>query len=237
MFSAIQSVFADHYVGLFGSTLIGLVVNFVAQTIFPANLIDGIPAWNWYVAVLTQLLIYPSLSYLAWSSKEFSLSWLECGWRDNDSSSLFYELCFMYAFFGYLGKDMWALRSNLLFIIHHIACMVGILIALKVSYGVGAFVAAVSILEAGTLSYNLRCIFKAKWAISMYHIVLTISNLGTVAMQIWYFYTPANLTIKIASAVLIFGIVIGRQQEVYADWKKISAKEKEEEELAKAKSN
>ena len=68
--------------------------------------------------------VYPLLAYVAFQSKNVSFKeWCEMSWREARGG--FAERAWFSLFFGYLLKDMFVM-DDALFLLHHVACMLGV---------------------------------------------------------------------------------------------------------------
>mmetsp|Transcript_27595 Transcript_27595/g.36199 ORF Transcript_27595/g.36199 Transcript_27595/m.36199 type:complete len:262 (-) Transcript_27595:101-886(-) len=213
----------EHGVSLLCISLFSVITNVLCKKFGPQRKVDGFGLWNWMMSLFWQFVIYPYFAIAAWKQKDFGMQWLYCGW--DDFPSMFFEKGFHYAFFGYLIKDMWELRSDFLFMLHHIICLLGIMVSFSLSAGVGFTVWIVFILETGTASFNCKKIWSDNFAVSRaYHCVMTLSN--SVALVILFFFCQIDLDLftKTLCIIIIMSLLIGRQQEVFLDIKKAQRK-------------
>jgi len=145
-------------VGIGACTAIGLLGNdwFSRNVAVGLPVHDGCPMWSWYIGAIMQGIVYPAMVFLAFRDKGYDLvPWLDAGWQDHPS--FLWEKAFLYSFFGYLLKDM-LIMTDLLFILHHIACMVGVLLTLYLPRGAVALVLGMVLLELGSFCMCLSFI-------------------------------------------------------------------------------
>jgi len=218
-----------HFIGFIFATLFGSFTKITAAYLFPSYLVGGYPAFNVILSIIYQVLIYPPLAFSAWYSKNFVYSWLKLGW--NAHQSVLYETLFFYAFFGYLAKDMRAnvSRQDPLLFYHHIICMIGTFSALVMQNAIGGFILQITVLELGSMFYNLKCLLEKFEIFSyIYWVGMTASNLGAATFQVWYIteVIDANIVLKVISSILIFGLIAGRQREVILQMQNFKTKAK-----------
>ena len=65
------------------------------------------------------------------------------------------ERVWLYAMFGFMMKDMWIFRNDVLFFLHHGIALAGVLVFFTVPAGLGQFLVGGTVLEMGNLTYNI----------------------------------------------------------------------------------
>jgi len=160
----------------------------------------GIPLRSWLLSAALQGFGYTSLLALAWHHRTSN-------WAD-DGLGLFapgldryYLRLFMYAFFGYLVRDLPDSKDDPLFVAHHLCCMGGILTTLTAAPDSGSTTATLGIasLEVGSFFFNLWCLddtmrklkfrfWPGRFINEGYHILFPISNI----VAAFFLYTTAK---------------------------------------------
>jgi hypothetical protein len=148
---AVHSLNYDAAVGMVTMTVLGVAINAVlSRTVaVGAPRVEGCTRWSWYMGLFTQSLVYPLICFLAWRSKGFETTpWLNAKWTDY-GGDFYFERLWFYAFFGYLMKDM-ADMTDALYIVHHVACMVGVIMTLFLPCGFVPLLLGMCSLEMGS---------------------------------------------------------------------------------------
>ena len=174
---------SDAAVGMVAMTVLGLLINAVlSRTVaVGAPRVEGCTRWSWYCGLFTQSLIYPSICFLAWRSKGFETTkWLDSTWTDS-GGDFYFERLWFYTFFGYLMKDMGDI-DDVLYIAHHVACMVGVLMTLSLPCGFIPLLLGMCSLEMGSACMCVAKIFPEVPHTNprldgVYWVGMTISNL------------------------------------------------------------
>jgi len=169
-----------------GSLVLSIFGHCVNRTIaVGAPAIDDCPKWTWIVGPIFQLVMYPALLLLGRLAYDGNWeSYLNATW---DSSSFQYERLFLYSFFGYLVKDFFFM-GNVLFLIHHAACMLCIVLTFALPCGFVATICGMVVLEAGTGCYALSKIAPPQLfstAEYIYWIGMTLSNVVCLGLVLY----------------------------------------------------
>ena len=123
--------------------------------------VAGQALYLYAVAIMFQVMVYPSFAIAAWRSKDFSHDWLVQGWTSTPmTDNMRHERHYMYAMFGYMVKDMFIFIVNdPVFFAHHALCIVGTLCILSIPAGLGTFILGGTALELGTFTFNVALLF------------------------------------------------------------------------------
>lgn len=159
---------------------------------------SNVSVWCWLLSATLSGLVYPSLYAAALYSAGSATRW---DWLHNtDTRQMstpgrdleFFKYIF-YAFFGYLARDLPTCLDSPLFLLHHVACMCGIISTLETS-SPGAIAAAhgILVLELGSCFFNVWSVddvmrhfpdefpwwpqWKGPWVSYGYYIGLSLSN-------------------------------------------------------------
>ena len=127
------------------------------------RLVAGTPLYIYAVAMIFQALVFAPTAYAAWSRWNFDPQWMKEGWTtargtihvDPMGEKKRLERLYLYSLFGYMIKDMWIFRNDVLFFLHHLICLFGILAFFAVPAGLGCFVVGGTVLELGNFTYNI----------------------------------------------------------------------------------
>mmetsp|Transcript_31415 Transcript_31415/g.61226 ORF Transcript_31415/g.61226 Transcript_31415/m.61226 type:complete len:236 (+) Transcript_31415:31-738(+) len=209
--------------GLCVGAACGFSLNRIAKAVGPDDIVMRYPRWVWLTGSFVQFVVYPLLYYLAWSGKDFSLGWLQGTWTDYlqpGGGGMDYEYMLIYALFGYMVKDVASMKSDRLFLVHHIVSIVLALVILYLPAGVGLSLSGLVILEVGTAFYGLKCQYpQSKVFLWLYLVMMTLSNLVVEVLIVWfYFLAPPSAYFKVLYAVFGTGLIYGRQAEVAKDF-------------------
>eukprot|EP01059_Diplonema_ambulator_P007156 TRINITY_DN1666_c1_g1_i4.p1 TRINITY_DN1666_c1_g1~~TRINITY_DN1666_c1_g1_i4.p1 ORF type:complete len:259 (+),score=49.25 TRINITY_DN1666_c1_g1_i4:66-779(+) len=171
------------------SVALGLAVNAVYSSLYPATLLDGSPLWSWYSATLYQAVSFPILCYLMVADKGFRSveDIANCSWDNKGEErcgSMFYEECLMYMVISYFVKDMFILLKNyhinFHFIIHHLVCIIGsyVILGFPRNGGVTAFCLGITELELGSFAMSRYLLnTTSPFLFYTYVLIMTFSNL------------------------------------------------------------
>jgi len=197
---------------------VGLGMNVFGSRIFPHDKIKGDPRWVYYISIFSQMLIFPFFGFLGWRENLDIYRWCFEPW--DRLPSVFWSRMYMASLWGYWMKDMY-LISDPLIIVHHVFCLLSLLIAVLLRHvgGLGFIVLGTLVLELGTVFYNWRSLFpENRFCKYFYWLAIPASNLVALAMACW-FWTFAEIDIVPRAFVFItvFGLVVGRQREMVLD--------------------
>lgn len=164
------------------TTCFGLVANILlARTIATDREdIEGCPVWSWIFGGAMQGCVYPLLAYFAFRSKNVTFKeWCGMSWREAQGGVA--EKAWFSVFFGYLLKDMFVMEDEL-FLLHHVACMLGIVLAMSLPRGAFIHLFAMASLEVGSLFMCLAKILPPSPHIDirldrLYWVSMTLSNI------------------------------------------------------------
>ena len=106
--------------------------------------------------MLFQLFVYPHFAWSAWRFTGYDERWFSQGWgSDPMGDAKQHERVWLYAMFGFMMKDMWIFRNDVLFFLHHGIALAGVLVFFTVPAGLGQFLVGGTVLEMGNLTYNI----------------------------------------------------------------------------------
>ena len=84
------------------------------------KIVEGVPLYLFFVAMLFQLFVYPHFAWSAWRFTGYDERWFSQGWgSDPMGDAKQHERVWLYAMFGFMMKDMWIFRNDVLFFLHH----------------------------------------------------------------------------------------------------------------------
>ena len=228
----------ESWIGLGGMTLLGLVINFVAVRTMAVGApdVEGCPRWSWYLGCFVQVFIYPTLVFLAWQEKGFEThAWLQSKWTDFNGS-FFYEKLWFYVFFGYLMKDM-GIITDFLYALHHVACMVGILMTFALPCGFVPLLLGMCSLEIGSATMSAAKILPEIPHTSpaldrVYWIGMTISNLVCLGccyynavIQDFHMNEPYQFYMKAVFITITLVLCYMRQDACNLNWSESSQRD------------
>lgn len=120
--------------------------------------------------------------------------------------------------------------SDPLIVIHHIFSMLSVFVCASVRDlgGLGHFVCGSTALELGTVWYNLRTLFDGRPRLRrVYWAFMTLSNLAGTFITCCFAVQPKYpLLARLFFFLTVLGLSIGRQRELYLDWKRAKTDEK-----------
>ena len=163
-FEAALEMIKPHATGLVCGSVLSIAFNTVARRNPDARrLVAGTPLYIYAVAMIFQALVFAPAAYSAWSRWNFDPQWMKEGWTtargtvnvDPMGEKKRLERVYLYALFGYMIKDMWIFRTDVLFFAHHLICLFGIAAFFAIPAGIGAFVVGGTVLELGNFTYNI----------------------------------------------------------------------------------
>ena len=146
-----------HVGGLAAASALSGAANLLFRS-FPNSrkVVEGVPLYLFFVAMLFQLFVYPHFAWSAWKFTGYDDGWFSQGWgADPMGAAKQHERVWLYAMFGFMMKDMWIFRNDLLFFLHHGIAMAGVLTFFTVPAGLGQFLVGGTVLEMGNLTYNI----------------------------------------------------------------------------------
>ena len=120
---AVTALDKSSLLGITGLSLLGFIVNEVMKRNVAVGRgdIEGCPVWSWYLGFVIQSVIYPSVIFMGFRSKNYDLhNWLQSAWADG---ACFWERLWFYLFAAYLIKDL-PITEDALYIAHHVVCLV-----------------------------------------------------------------------------------------------------------------
>eukprot|EP01127_Copromyxa_protea_P001469 TRINITY_DN11453_c0_g1_i1.p1 TRINITY_DN11453_c0_g1~~TRINITY_DN11453_c0_g1_i1.p1 ORF type:complete len:257 (+),score=22.56 TRINITY_DN11453_c0_g1_i1:170-940(+) len=204
------------------ASLMGVAMNSVASRVFPADPIKGDPRWVYYLSIFTQLCVFPPLAILSWQEQGDDVgNWFMNSWES--LPSVVYSRGYLAAMWGYVFKDL-AVLSNPLIVLHHFACMACVLIAggMRDQGGLGFLILGTTIFELGTLFYNLSTLFFTSWLTRrIYWMIMTVTNIVGASVATYFcFSTSFPLPARLFFLVTGIALGIGRELEVWKDWRK-----------------
>lgn len=205
-FEAALEMIKPHATGLAWGSVLSIAFNTVARRNPDARrLVAGTPLYIYAVAMIFQALVFAPAAYSAWSRWNFDPQWMKEGWTtargtvnvDPMGEKKRLERVYLYALFGYMIKDMWIFRTDVLFFAHHLICLFGIAAFFAIPAGIGAFVVGGTVLELGNFTYNIVLLVgkdsgktvpaKVKhYAEWLYATCMPLSNLVGAAMFVWF---------------------------------------------------
>jgi hypothetical protein len=165
-FEAAMEMIKPHAVGLVWGSVLSIAFNTAARRNPDARrLVAGTPLYIYAVAMIFQALVFAPAAYAAWSRWNFDPQWMKEGWTtargsinvDPMGEKKRIERVYLYALFGYMIKDMWIFRTDVLFFAHHLICLFGITAFFAIPAGIGAFVVGGTVLELGTSRTTSCC--------------------------------------------------------------------------------
>eukprot|EP00300_Choanocystis_sp_HF-7_P007004 c15033_g1_i3.p1 GENE.c15033_g1_i3~~c15033_g1_i3.p1 ORF type:complete len:269 (-),score=38.68 c15033_g1_i3:60-812(-) len=154
----------------------------IPRTSYPKRLIVGADDWTCYLSIVFQFGVYWVLATLGWWEAGFSWSWLVSSVHNLPSSG-FYERLLMQAFVFHLLKDPWDLQKPCLrmLFLHHLLCLIYIVVAHFMPSGFGAVVLDIAILEFASGAFNVEMCKPGSFT-TMYFIIVSIGTLSNVVL-------------------------------------------------------
>ena len=207
-------------------TAIGLFLNEVYERTFSRELLLGNPRWSWLLSLTYATVIYIPYVILMFWSKPVDPIWprgiLLCSIGDHtECGDMKYEQTFTTIMLSYFVRDSFVMlrnpKENGLFLIHHVACSVGIYLMVQLpprSGGFG-FIIGTGILEIGSACMNIGQLWPAFSII--FYVGMTISNIICIGLMI-NLMVSITLTPILTLLLTISGILIFlRQKESNAE--------------------
>mmetsp|Transcript_79511 Transcript_79511/g.170399 ORF Transcript_79511/g.170399 Transcript_79511/m.170399 type:complete len:333 (-) Transcript_79511:69-1067(-) len=207
--------------GLALAHALALLANRIAgRLVRSGEMLDGFPRWRWVLSAFTQAVIMPALVLLAWHNSSVSLGlgqWLAASARDLPG----FERWYVYALFASNSRDMFPMpaEANFLLKVHHWIVVSACVLALFAPQGFGLFVGGTFLLELGSMTFNLRCLYPQSMAINVaYQICMPVSNVAAVAGGVAMLgMTGIPVWMKALYFVVDVGVCIGRQRHAFKD--------------------
>ena len=136
---------------------------------------------------------YPCICFLGLRRRDYNLvAWMHTSWSEVKArkKSLSFVRVWLYSFAGYLFKDLFC-TDDLLYLLHHIGCLLGIMMALSLPCGTVSMMLLMFLFECGSLFMCLSKIFPPEPHIDirfdrLYWIMMTVSNLLGVVVMIYF---------------------------------------------------
>mmetsp|Transcript_116618 Transcript_116618/g.277228 ORF Transcript_116618/g.277228 Transcript_116618/m.277228 type:complete len:243 (-) Transcript_116618:67-795(-) len=203
--------------------------------------IEGSELWTFFISITLQAVVYPLLMTFAWYSWPKELPWLDSagGLFQNESVSLFCLRLFLYMLFGFMMNDLPLSWNNIMFRLHHLLCLVGIIVILYCPEGGVPAAVGIVALEHGSAYYNSWVIDatmrslqfswwpKSSWITMVYYLGMTASNLaGSYCLLQVVLANGAHHT-AFSFFFGIFGppLIYLRQKEMFTNAKPAAAKQ------------
>jgi len=194
------------------ATIAGVIINSLFKRYGQQDVICETPRWNYHLAIMFQLIVFPVIVVLAWDSKNFEKEWFEAGWATYPSMK--YEWLFIYVLVAYLAKDFFVKMTFMLYL-HHVVCLVGTLAWIFVPHeGVNCFTTGTMCLEVGSASYNIWHLHpNTKASNPLFFLVMTGSNTLSLLAAWQFAQLPGVPTIsRVCFLVTTIGLCIMRQK-------------------------
>ena len=146
-----------HVGGLAAASVLSGAANLLFRSLPNSRkIVEGVPLYLFFVAMLFQLFVYPHFAWSAWRFTGYDERWFSQGWgSDPMGEAKQHERVWLYAMFGFMMKDMWIFRNDVLFFLHHGIALAGVLVFFTVPAGLGQFLVGGTVLEMGNLTYNI----------------------------------------------------------------------------------
>jgi len=179
---------------LLGMAVFESVVVFIASTLFLAlgnapfrskfgsDMVQGSPRWTWVYGSVFQTVVLPAIFLGAWGiGAEFSLSYFTQSSQTLSSpATVWFEQAFLFAFGGYLARDMMVPMSPL-FIVHHVVCLFSSLVCWLCPPCARSFIFGVFFLELGSGSQAIFLLQPESKLLEVAHlVVMTVSNIAAI---------------------------------------------------------
>mmetsp|Transcript_7711 Transcript_7711/g.10270 ORF Transcript_7711/g.10270 Transcript_7711/m.10270 type:complete len:265 (+) Transcript_7711:53-847(+) len=203
----LESEYPYHILCCLVTTLLGIVINISAQKLLPKDLIFGVPRWNYYVSIFTQLLTFPTIVISAWASKNFEFEWFEASWDSHPSMK--FEWLFIYILSGYLAKDF-LVEMDLMLYLHHIVCLGGTIAWIFLPFpGVTCFMTGTMLLEFGSMSYNMWSLYpNLKLSNPVFFTIMTASNTLSL-LCVWHFsFTQLSVPVAVRATFFLVTLIL-----------------------------
>lgn len=195
--------------------------------------VDNCDSWTYVSPLLLQGVLYPTciaFGWMTWSATNSQLHWYDregSVWGEA-APDLFYARIFLYLFFGYLVQSSFVGVSDLLLLIHHVTCMLGIVITLASPVAGVVCCLGMFSLECGSLFFNIWCLKEVlceeypdsfgvvSFVSSLFYPAMTISNImGSffLAVSIQQAWTSKHYSLAILFGVCSGVMLLMRQKE------------------------
>lgn len=193
---------------------LGLVLNKVAERVVPnaQDTIGGSPRWSWHLGQAYQLLVFPTLVFLAWLQHDLELRWLNSSW-DHPEVAMFWERVFCWAAVGYFLKDLFSPLDTLL-VVHHLVAAAATVMALMMPSGVGSFVATLAVFELGSCAYSIVSVWPTDRVWRFAIVAHSASNLVVVGLTYLYYWMPGEFDTHRLFMIIVSLSLIGVRQWV-----------------------
>jgi len=186
----LDTVVFESAVVFVASTLFLALGNAPFRSKFGSDMIQGSPRWTWVYGSVFQTLVLPGIFLCAWGlGAEFSLSYFTHSSEVLASpATAWFENAFLYAFGGYLARDMMVPMSPL-FMLHHIVCLFSSLMCWLCPPCARSFIFGVFFLELGSGSQALFLLQPQSMLFELLHfVVMSVSNIAAIffALDPWH---------------------------------------------------
>ena len=116
-----------HVGGLAAASVLSGAANLLFRSLPNSRkIVEGVPLYLFFVAMLFQLFVYPHFAWSAWRFTGYDERWFSQGWgSDLMGDAKQHERVWLYAMFGFMMKDMWIFRNDVLFFLHHGIALAG----------------------------------------------------------------------------------------------------------------
>jgi len=215
--------------GVCVASMVGFVANRIAKAIGPDDFVDQYPRWQWLVGLIAQVLVYPSLFFLAWFEKGLTTAWLCCQWSDHLDSNgggMQHEYLLIYAVSGYMIKDSVTILSkrDRWTLGYHVLSLAMVLFILYIPSGVGIGLGGVVLLELGSAFYATHRLNHQSLTLAwLYVFAMSVANFLCLVLIAWFTLLPNHFGFKMFYFVFGLGLLIARQKEVARTHKKLIA--------------
>ena len=179
---------------------------------------NGPPRWRALWALPTQLLVMPSLLAIAYDDHGMELArWLRAGERHSARGRA--ECVFLYLFPTWLLLDFMLVHVRPLMLAHHAVCLMGHLVAYRLSAGFPFYFAGNVVLEMGSACCNVLCIWPhAPLSLGLYMVGMTLSNVGATVCAACWAWSVRPIPAKAFALVITVALAIVRQREAFKAW-------------------
>eukprot|EP01060_Flectonema_neradi_P017629 TRINITY_DN2448_c1_g1_i1.p1 TRINITY_DN2448_c1_g1~~TRINITY_DN2448_c1_g1_i1.p1 ORF type:complete len:229 (+),score=17.90 TRINITY_DN2448_c1_g1_i1:54-740(+) len=202
---------------LVGFTSFGIFMNAVFEKTFSSEMMAGSPRWAWLLSLSYAMMLYIPYMILMVKSKPEDTPWsrvLMCSVDDDVDlcGDMLPEKTFCLIMLSYFVRDTAVLmrspQDNVMFLVHHLACSIGMLLMLGLPPNSGGFsyIFGTGILELGSAC---MCVGQLWPALStVFYVGMTLSNTICSWMMINLVLTipltPMLILLLSISTILIF---------------------------------
>lgn len=165
-------------------------INYLAALVLWHGLTDASPNFCLIGNCINQFLILPGLLYMAWATKDPSLSnteWLEQPWGGVSDPAFRYETWVMWMFCGFMVKDIpwcWVYNGPLV-IQHHITVYVGTALFLDDAPVAGRYVILVMVFqEIGSGLFNVFTLCAYEYRLKQLFPLVVVFAIGAFASNV-----------------------------------------------------